>query len=128
MRFRYVAALSFLFTCVFFFEYLPPIRWVDIPYDLEAYHYPLDDFAFRGLRSGHFPEWDPTLYCGMSLVGNPQVALFYPPMWLAFIANMGRARLPYSSLEMLVLAHVWLAFLFCYLWLRHKQLQQLACV
>lgn len=128
MRFRYVAVLSFLFTGVFFFEYLPPIRWVDIPYDLDSYHYPLDDFAFRSLKAGHIPEWDPTMYCGMSFIGNPQTALFYPPMWLAFLADAGHSRLRYSTLELLVLAHVWLAFLFCFLWLRNKQLHQLACV
>src|SRR5712692_8567869 len=127
MRFRYVAALSFVFTYLFFLEYLPPIRRVDIPFDLQGYHYPLDDFAFRSLVAGHFPEWDPTIVCGMSFVGHPQVALFYPPMWLTFAANLGRSRLGYRSLDILVLGHVWLAFLFCFLWLRHKQLHDLAC-
>ena len=128
MRFRSVAALSFLFTCLFFFEYLPFVRWVDIPYDLQYYHYSLDDFAFHALRAGHIPEWDPTIYCGLSFVGNPQTALFYPPMWLAFIASIGHSRLMYSALEMTDLVHVWLAFLFCYLWLNHKKLHPLACV
>jgi hypothetical protein len=128
MRLWSVAALSLVFTYLFFFEYLPPARWVDIPYDLQYYHYPLDDFAFRSLQTGHIPEWDPTTYCGMSFVGNPQVALFYPPMWLTFAANLGRARLGYRSLEILVLGHCWLAFLFCFLWLRHKNLKELACV
>ena len=128
MRLRLVAALSFLFTCLFFFEYLPPIRWVDIPYDLQGYHYPLADFAVRSLGHAHVPEWDPTMYCGMSFVGNPQTALFYPPMWLVLIPNIGHSRLRYSGLEMLVLAHVWLAFLFCFVWLRHKDFHQLACL
>jgi hypothetical protein len=128
MRLWSVAALSLVFTYLFFFEYLPPARWVDIPYDLQYYHYPLDDFAFRSLKTGHIPEWDPTIYCGMSFVGNPQVAMFYPPMWLTFAANLGRSRLGYRSLEILVIGHCWLAFLFCFLWLRHKKLKELACV
>jgi len=128
MRLWSVAALSLVFTYLFFFEYLPPARWVDIPYDLQYYHYPLDDFAFRSIKAGHIPEWDPTIYCGMSLVGNPQVALFYPPMWLTFAANLGRSRLGYRSLEILVIGHCWLAFLFCFLWLRHRKLEDLACV
>lgn len=128
MRLRSVAALSFIFTYLFFFEYLPPARWVDITYDLPYYHYPLDDFAFRSVKAGHIPEWDPTIYCGMSFVGNPQVALFYPPMWLTFAANLGQYRLGFISLEVLVLGHVWLAFLFCFLWLRHRKLQDLACL
>jgi hypothetical protein len=128
MRLWSVAALSLVFTYLFFFEYLPPARWVDIPYDLQYYHYPLDDFAFRSLKAGHIPEWDPTIYCGMSFAGNPQVAMFYPPLWLTFAANLGRSRLGYRSLEILVIGHCWLAFLFCFFWLRHKKLKDLACV
>ncbi|HEY6393200.1 MAG TPA: YfhO family protein [Bryobacteraceae bacterium] len=128
MRLRSVSALSLVFTYLFFFEYLPPARWVDIPYDLQYYHYPLDDFAFRSIQAGHIPEWDPTIYCGMSFAGNPQTALFYPPMWLTFAANLGRLRLGYRSLEILVIGHCWLAFLFSFLWLRHRKLKELACV
>jgi hypothetical protein len=127
MRFRTVAALSLVFTYAFFFEYLPPFRWVDIPHDLEFYHYPLDDFAFQALRQGHIPEWDPTLVCGMTFVGNSQTAMFYPPMWLAFLSSAGHSRLKYRSLEILVIGHVWLAFFFCYIWLRRKRLNELAC-
>jgi len=127
MRLRFVALLSFVFTCLFFIEYLPPLRWVDIPYDLAGYHYSLVDYAFLSLKSGHFPQWDSANYCGMSFVGNLQVALFYPPIWLMFLANIGRPRLYFLTLEILVLAHVWLAFLFCFIWLRRKGLRDLAC-
>src|SRR5258705_452257 len=48
------------------------------------------------------------------------VALFYPPTWLMFAFSWGRSRLTYQGVEDLALAHVWLAFLFCYLWL-HRQ-------
>ncbi len=125
MRLRYVAALSLLFTYWFFFEYLPPFRWVDIPHDLQYYHFPLDDYAFQSLRHGHFPEWDPALDCGISFIGNPQTAIFYPPMWGVFLANAGNARLHHRTLEALVIAHVWLA---CFLWLRGRELTPLACV
>src|SRR5258708_9988720 len=92
MRLWSVRTLSLVFIYMFFFEYLPPARWVDIPYDLQYYHSPLDDFAFRSLKAGHIPEWDPPIYCGMSFVGNPQAALFYPPMWLTFAANLRRPQ------------------------------------
>jgi hypothetical protein len=123
-----IAALSLIFTYLFFIEYLPTFRRVNIPYDLESFHYPLADYAFQALRHGRFPEWDPTIYCGSSFVGNIQAALFYPPTWVAFAANLGRERLSYRSLEYVVLAHVWLAFLLCYVWLRHKRLAPLSSV
>src|SRR6202030_1829788 len=78
IRLRAVAALSFIFTYLFFLDYLPPFRRVHIPYDLQGFHYPLADYAFQALRHGRFPEWDPTIYCGLSFVGNVSAALFYP--------------------------------------------------
>jgi hypothetical protein len=120
--------LALVFTYVFFIEYLPPIRRVHIPYDLQGFHYPLNDYAFQAFRQGRFPEWDPTIFCGMNFTGNIQTALFYPPSWLLYLANYGRARLTYMSLEIFVLAHVWLAFLLCYLWLLEKRLSSLACI
>src|ERR1700722_20033389 len=129
IRTRYVAILSFLFTALFFIEYLPVSRRAHIPFDLEGYHYPLADYAFQSLRAGRFPQWDTTMYCGMSFVGNPQAALLYPPTCLMFAGNWGRPKLSYQSLEDLALGHVWLAFLLCYMWLRHQRgLHPLACL
>ena len=123
-----VALASLLFTYLFFFEYLPPVRSVHIPFDLRGFHYPLAEYAFQSLRQGRFPLWDPTIYCGLSFVGNIQAALFYPPTWLMFIVNIGRERLSYQSLEDLQIAHVWLGFFLCYLWLRGKRLGDLPCI
>jgi hypothetical protein len=125
LRLRTVATLSLVFTYVFFLDYPPPIRRVHIPFDLEGYHYPLVNYAFQALREGRFPEWDAAQYCGISLVGNPQVALFYPPLWIVFAANLGREALSYQSLQDLVFAHVWLGFILCYAWLRFKRLAEL---
>lgn len=123
-----IALLSFLFTYLFFFEYIPPVRWVHIPYDLNGFHYPLADYAFQSLRRGRFPLWDPTIYSGMSFVANIQAALFYPPTWLMFLFSWGRERLSYQAMQDVQLLHVWAAFLLCYLWLSGKRLAQMACV
>lgn len=123
-----IALASFVFTYLFFFEYLPPVRWVHIPFDLNGFHYPLADYAFQRLSQGHFPLWDPTIYAGMSFVANIQAALFYPPTWIMFLFNWGRERLSYQSMQDLLIAHVWLGFFLCYLWLRGKRLAELACV
>jgi hypothetical protein len=123
-----IALVSLLFTWLFFFEYIPPVRWVHIPYDLNGFHYPLADYAFQSLRQGRFPLWDPTIYCGMSFVSNVQAALFYPPTWLMFLFSWGRERLSYQSMQDVQIGHVWLGFLLCYLWLRGKRLAALPCV
>jgi hypothetical protein len=119
---------SLLFAFLFFFEYLPPFRQFSIPFDLAGFHYPLTDYAFQSLKHGRFPLWDPTIYCGMSFVANINAALFYPPTWLALVVSLGRDRLPYQVLEDLTFAHVWLAFIFCYLWLRGKRLAEMPCI
>jgi hypothetical protein len=128
IRLRYIALAALAFTYLFFIEYLSPLRRVHIPYDLEGFHYPLADYAFQALKHGRFPQWDAAIYSGISFVGNSQAAIFYPPVWLMFAANWGRERLSFQSLQVLVIAHVWLAFLLCYVWLRGRQLSDLACV
>jgi hypothetical protein len=126
IRLRAVAAASLVFTCLFFLEYLPPFQRVHVPYDLPGYYYPLADYAFQSLRDGRFPQWDAGIYSGMPFAGNIAAALFYPPVWLGFAANAGRRVLAYETIELLVFAHVWLAFLLCYVWLRRKGIAGLA--
>jgi hypothetical protein len=123
-----VAALSLVFTRLFFIEYLSPFRRVHIPFDLLGYHYTLVDYAFLSLKAGRFPEWDWTIYCGQTFVGNIQAALFYPPTWLLFAVNVARPHVSYQSLQVFVIAHVWLAFLLCYVWLTGRRLKPLASV
>ena len=126
MRLAWVAALSFLFNYLFFLEYLRPLRRVHIPFDLEMFHLPLLDGAFRSLKAGRFPLWDSAIYCGISFAGNVQAALFYPPSWLLFLVNRGRENLSYVTLELFTVAHLWIAFVLCYAWLRGRNLSTLA--
>ena len=113
-------------TYAFFYEYLPPVRRVHIPYDLEGYHLPLADYAFQQLKQGRWPQWDPSIYSGMSFASNVQSALYYPGTWLMFLMTWGRERLSYQSLEDLNLLHVPLAFTLCFLWLRGRKLTDMA--
>jgi hypothetical protein len=128
-----VALVSLLVTWAFFFEYIPPTKRVHVWSDIEGYHYPLLSYAHKSLWQGRVPLWDPSIYCGMPFAGNIQAGLFYPPNWLLFAVN---AKMPphlrgavqgptdigmrYTSVEILAFLHVWLAFLFTYLWLRER--------
>jgi len=117
-----VPVLSLIATCAFFCEYLPPFKRVHLFSDIEVYHYPLQRYAFQALKEGRFPQWDPSMYCGISFAGNIQAAVFYPPMWLVYAANWRHQVLPFKSLEYFAFAHVWLAFMLCCLWLRARRL------
>jgi hypothetical protein len=120
--------IALLFTWLFFFEYLPPIRWVHLPYDLEGYHYSLADYAFQSVKQLRWPQWDPTTYSGMSFAANVQSTLYYPGTWVMFALKWGNERLSYLAMQEFEIVHVALAFTLCYVWLIRKRLVPLAAV
>jgi hypothetical protein len=115
-----VGCLAFLFTYVFFYEYLPPFKSVHLWSDAVGYHHPLQMYARAALKEGRLPLWDATIYCGISFAGNIQAALFYPPNWLLYAATVRSAKLPFKAMEVFTFLHVWLAFLLSYIWLRGR--------
>jgi hypothetical protein len=123
---KLVAALALLATYAFFYEYLPPLKRVHIYSDIEGFHFPLQQYAFQALKQGRLPQWDPSMYCGIPFSGNVQAALFYPPTWLMYAARWRRSRLSFRMLEYYAFAHIWLAFVLCYQWLRARPLARLA--
>jgi hypothetical protein len=120
--------LAGLATYFFWIEYLPPFTRVHVYSDIEGFHWPLLVSAFETIRHGHFPLWDPSIYCGMPFAGNIQAALFYPPTWLLFAANIFSRHVLFKSLEVWVFLHGWLAFCLCYVWLRGRNLPSMASV
>ncbi|HEY2017948.1 MAG TPA: hypothetical protein VGH38_30800 [Bryobacteraceae bacterium] len=120
-----VALVALVATYIFFYEYLAPFRRFHIFSDIQGYHYPLQRYAFDAFKEGRFPQWDPSIYCGISFVGNVQAALLYPPTWLLYLASWGYRQIPFHMLECLAFAHIWLGFLLCYCWLRGRGLSQL---
>jgi len=71
-------------------------------------------FAVSSVQQGQLPLWNPYLFSGIPFAANPQVALFYPPTWLAFLAPVPRA------LSLIVVLHLWLAGAGTYAWLRSE--------
>lgn len=89
---------------------------VVIPWDLRTYHLPLATAYADALSEGVLPLWEPYGYAGRPLLANPQSAVFYPGMLLSVLP--GREGLLYR-LELLCIAHVFLAGLFSY-WLARR--------
>jgi hypothetical protein len=50
--------------------------------DITNYFVPLYTAAARAMRLGQFPTWELGAWSGQPLVGDPQLAVFYPPNWL----------------------------------------------
>src|SRR5258705_11360233 len=103
---RLLVAFGAIVACYLFFaEYLPPFSRVYMWSDIEGYHFPLLSYAFQALKEGRLPEWDPTIYCGLSFAGNTNAALFYPPNWLLYLFNSPRSALSFKSIEFFVALH-----------------------
>lgn len=88
-----------------------------IPYDLNGFYYPLLSLVAEGVRTGSLPLWDPYLYGGMPLAGNPQGQLFYPPT-LLFLFLVGGDPLLYRHVEYLLVGHYVVGGVTSYLALR----------
>ena len=118
---RFVVALvALIATYALFYEYLPPFKRVQLWSDVASYHYPLQSYAFHALKEGRIPQWDSSIYCGISFIGNMQAALLYPPTWLMYAAVWTLPKIPFKALELFTFFHVWMAYLLCYLWLRGR--------
>jgi len=55
--------------------------------DIAAYFEPLWTAAARQMRWGSLPSWDNGAWCGLPLLGDPQVGVLYPLNWLWMIVS-----------------------------------------
>jgi len=76
----------------------------------------------RQILAGHLPLWCSSIYAGVPLLANPQVAALYPPNWIFFL-------LPRAGIFTLLFAlHIWLGALGVYYWLRARRFPHLSCL
>jgi hypothetical protein len=54
-------------------------------HDVRGLFYPWLEQARQALRQGDLPLWDAQQFAGYPFMSNPQLALFYPPTWLALV-------------------------------------------
>lgn len=90
--------------------------------DLVSFLYPVYSFAARSLKAGALPLWNPYLYGGAPFAADNQSGLFYP-LNLAFF--LLRPRLDYRTMELLAVAHFYLAGVCAYLGFRYIKRQPL---
>jgi hypothetical protein len=118
LRFVAYSLASLLVAAVFYARFLPPLRQLHFLGDIDGYHYPLLNYGLFALKEGRWPEWDPTIYCGLPFLANIQAALFYPPQWVLYALNWKRGAVNYSWLAGYLIFHYGLAFGLAWLWLR----------
>lgn len=91
---------------------LPPAGQALAGHDARALFVPWLSFTREALADGRLPLWDAAQFAGYPFLSNPQVALFYPPTWIALLppVNVG--------LSWHVVFHIVVAALGMYLFVR----------
>ena len=84
--------------------------------DLVSFLYPLYSFSARNLNAGAIPLWNPYLYGGAPFAADNQSGLFYPINLVFFLFQ---PHLDYRAMELLAVAHVYLAGACAYVGLRY---------
>lgn len=84
--------------------------------DFTHQYYPLRRFVAASLAAGHLPFWNPYIFGGQPGLADPQAAALYPPAVLN--ALLWGARFPLVALELEVVAHIALAAVGAYAFIR----------
>ncbi len=110
------AALLFAFLTLLFMSRIlwPPAGQAIGGLDVRGLFYPWLTFARDALWNGRLPLWDSSQFAGYPFLSNPQVALFYPPTWLAILLPVG------AGISFYVALHIWLAGFGMYLFARDQ--------
>ena len=92
----------------------PPAGQALTGHDVRGLFYPWYTTVREALRAGRLPLWDPYEFGGYPFLSNPQVALFYPPTWLAILLPLN------VGISFYVALHLWLAGLGMLLFVRSR--------
>ncbi|MDJ0754507.1 MAG: hypothetical protein QNJ45_13370 [Ardenticatenaceae bacterium] len=98
------ALIFFLLSVLYFGPALFPAEgWALGGYDMRGLFYPWLEQVRLSITAGQMPWWDTSRFSGYPFLSNPQVAIFYPPTWLAVLWPTN------SGISFYYLLHVWLA-------------------
>src|SRR5437867_2331414 len=109
---RHVPVLLLLLTAVFYWKVLFTNRR-SFPWDASDFFYPYLAFVHEELRHFRIPLWDPYVFSGFPIIGDPEGQIFYPPNWLMVLLHPF-SPLPYRLVEIQLIAHFFLAGLFMF--------------
>jgi hypothetical protein len=88
--------------------------------DLTVFFYPVPELAWRMIRAGELPLWNPYSAFGTPLAAMADVLLFYPGTWLRFL-------LPFPfGFNFNIIAHYYVAVLATYALCRKLEMSRIA--
>jgi hypothetical protein len=83
---------------------------VSIHWDAGGYFYPYQKYFSDSLRAGDLPFWTSAIFSGFPFLADMQVAAWYPPHWLLYLAGLSPKSL-FVELWLHSLLAGWGAFL-----------------
>lgn len=114
-----VSSLFLLLILFFFSRFLSGTNIIAFK-DLSRYFYPLRYLMVEQVKAGHFPLWNPYIFCGFPLLATLQVCFFYPLTLIFYL-------LPYNlAFNYYFILHYFLAANFMYWLLRYFKLSRAA--
>lgn len=126
---RYSVARSllilFFFLTPLLFIYRELIFGGKVPYymDVLVYFYPLHSYVTEVFRQGSLPLWNPYQAAGVSVIGNPQLSIFYPLNLIFYF--LFPLKMSYG---LKLVLHFWLGGIFTYLYARRLELSKISSV
>ncbi len=75
--------------------------------------------VFKQWRDGHIPLYNPYIFGGQSLIGNPLSGVFYPPYWIGFFFLKNEWILDFS-----LLFHIFVSVITSYLLLKFYKFEK----
>ena len=123
----------FLAWLLFFWRILTPLQADRLTFqqgDFTLQFLAYRQMAYRQLAAGQFPTFEECLYSGYPFQADPQSQVLYPPVIGAMLMGriLGWPTYPLRALEWEVMAHVLLAALTMYAFLRDMRLRRTACL
>lgn len=85
--------------------------------DLTRYYYPTKQIVREVILGGNFPFWNPDYSAGQPMAANPEYEVFYPLQWLILLPSYN------IGYQLHIVAHVWVALVGMYLFLRSMKLR-----
>ncbi len=111
-------AVIFSYITILFFKDVIFSNDIMVFRDLGRFFYPPREYAFRLLRQGIIPFWNPYIYCGNPLIASHQATVFYPVSLVYMLGNFEKA------FNNFIFIHFILAGLFMYIFLIDQRISK----
>lgn len=122
MKKKIIYLLIILFLIILFYKeiiFKERYLWDDILYQW----YPFLSYLKESIKDLKLPVWNPYVFSGMPFLNDIQSQVFYPLNYFFLFLN-GLNRLTYYQVELIVIFHIFLIFIFSFIFLKSLKIDE----